>query len=97
MTFLANSDIIMQISHGKTFKARYTRYQYRCQYDIDKYGFICGSIFYETDVITSEKDWEDGFKKWSVLLTFNTYCIVSGWVGGRMFFISELIQIFIFQ
>ena len=97
MTFLANSNVIMQISHGKTFKARYTRCQYRCQYGIDKYGFICGSIFYETDVITSEKDWKDGFKKWSVLLTFNTYCIVSGWVGGRMFFISELIQIFIFQ
>ena len=28
MTFFANSDLILQISHTKTFKIRYTRCQY---------------------------------------------------------------------
>jgi hypothetical protein len=51
MTFLANSNLILQISHAKTFKMRYTR----CGYNnlMGKYSqlhFMCGSNFYESDV-----------------------------------------------
>ena len=48
----ANSTFILQISHAKTFKMRYTR----CQFNnpIQRYSqlqFMCGSKFYETDVM----------------------------------------------
>ena len=60
MTFLANSDSILQITHAKTFKTRYTRCQYNnLLKDIDKYAFMCGSNFYETDVIMSYKTLND--------------------------------------
>ena len=54
MTFLANSNLILQISHAKTFKMRYTWCQTAStiilsRY-IDKYAFMCGSNFSETDV-----------------------------------------------
>ena len=55
MTFLANSNLILQISHDKTFKTRYTR----CQYNVDKYTFMCGSNFNETDV----SKWKNGLCK----------------------------------
>ena len=51
MAFFVNFNFILQISHVKTFKMRYTR----CQYNnlILRYSllhFMCGSIFYESDV-----------------------------------------------
>ena len=54
MTFLANSNLILQISHAKTFKMRYTMCQYNnpIQIDIDEYAFMCGLNFYETDIIS---------------------------------------------
>ena len=55
MICLENYNLILQISHAKTFKTRYTR----CQYNnprtaIDKYAYMCGSNFYESDVSMNE-------------------------------------------
>ena len=49
MAFLANSNFILQISHAKTFKMRYTR----CRYNNlirkkSQLHFMCSSNFYET-------------------------------------------------
>ena len=54
MTFLANSNLILQISHAKTFKKRgiLGASTIILSKDIDKYAFMCGSNFYETDVST---------------------------------------------
>ena len=46
MAFLANSDLILQISHAKTLN----RGTIILSKDIDKYVFMCGSNFYEADV-----------------------------------------------
>ena len=53
MTFLANSNLILQISHAKTFKKRgiLGASTIILSKDIDKYAFMCGSNFYETDVM----------------------------------------------
>ena len=53
MTFLANSNLILQISHAKTFKRGILRAStIILSKDIDKYAFMCGSNFNETDVYT---------------------------------------------
>ena len=44
--FLANSDLILQISHAKTLN----RGTIFLSQDIDKYVFMCGSNFHEADV-----------------------------------------------
>ena len=51
MNFLAFSNLVLQITHAKTYKNR-------CQYNnvttaTDKYASVCGSDFYESDVINS--------------------------------------------
>ena len=52
MTFLANSNSVLQVFHAKAFKTRYTLCQYNIilSKDNDKYAFMCGSNFNETDV-----------------------------------------------
>ena len=52
MAFLANSTFILQISHAKTFKMRYTR----CRNSnlirrYSQFHFMYGSNFYESDFI----------------------------------------------
>ena len=47
VTFLANSNLISQISDAKTFASAKILSK-----DIDEYAFMCGSNFYETDVST---------------------------------------------
>ena len=54
MSFLANSNSILQISHAKTFKKSILYLGASAiilSKDIDKYAFMCGSNFYESDVI----------------------------------------------
>ena len=52
MTFVANSDLILQISHVKTFRRGILKASaIILSKDIDKYAFMCGSNFYETDVM----------------------------------------------
>ena len=52
MTFLANPHLILQTSHAKTFKMKYTR----CPYNIihtfikSQRPIMCGSNFYVSDV-----------------------------------------------
>ena len=70
MTFLANLHFILQISHVKTFKMKYTRGPYNNI--IQKYSWshkdrLCGSNFYESDVS------EGVLSKMSPM----------GWVGGQ--------------
>ena len=51
MTFWANSNSILQISHAKTLKqGKLSASTIILSKDIDKYAFMCGSNFYETDV-----------------------------------------------
>ena len=53
-TFLANSNSILQIFHAKTSINNKVYYlgasTIILSKDIDKYAFLCGLIFYETDV-----------------------------------------------
>ena len=56
MTFLANSNLILQISLKRGILGASTIILFK---DIDKYVFMCGSIFYETDVI-----YKSQLKKW---------------------------------
>ena len=53
VTFLANSNLMLQISHAKTFKTRGIIDATTIIFSkvIDKYAFMCGSKFYETDVM----------------------------------------------
>ena len=54
MTFLANSNSILQISHAKTLIRGILGTDTIILYKvIDKDAFMCGSNFYETDVIIS--------------------------------------------
>ena len=50
MTFLANSNLILQISLKRGILGASTIILSK---DIDKYAFMCGSNFYETDIINS--------------------------------------------
>ena len=50
MTFLANSNLILQISHAKPWGILGASTIILSK-DIDKYAFMCGSNFYESDVI----------------------------------------------
>ena len=52
MTFLANSNFILQIYHAKTFKISILGAStIILSKDIDKYAFMCDSNFYESVVI----------------------------------------------
>ena len=51
MAFLANSTFILQISHAKTFKMRYTRcWNNNFIWRYSQFHFMYGSNFYESDV-----------------------------------------------